>query len=519
MTEPWDLEFDVVIAGYGFAGGWAALAAHDLGARVAIFEKTRHFGGNSILSGGGCAYSVDYEGTLAYLQATCDNATDRAVLEVYAKGMFSLREVLDPFAAEVGATVSESRGGATYPFPGSNSIRSLRFNEPEGFKPFPWVTGGRSGVIHFWILKENIQRRSVPQFYESAVERLITDEHNDVIGVLVRQSNSLLRVKALRGVILATGGFEHNRQLITQHLQLREAYGMSPLGNTGDGVLMAQKVGAALWHMWHVHGSYGLRIPDVPVAIRTPFGGYRNDPNRPGGGRVMPWIAVDAGGQRFMNEWPRAAADTPIRALDTYDFDSLSYPRVPCYLIFDETRRQLGPIGDPKFNDEDLTYRWSQDNSYEIEKGYILRRESIQELALAIGADRTTLSDTVLHWNESVERRIDRQFGRTPDSMAPIQDPPFYAVAAWPIISNTQGGPAHDSQQRVIDPYGHPIGRLYEAGELGSIWGHVYLLAGNIVECIIGGRLAGQNAANLSPWSARSDEQQAAVAVVSRPSA
>lgn len=88
---------------------------------------------------------------------------------------------------------------------------------------------------------------------------------------------------------------------------------------------MAQKAGAALWHMWHAHGSYGFRMPGLPVSIRTPFGGFRNDPSRAGIGRKMPWIAVDKFGKRFMNEWPRAAADTPLRDLDAYDFDLLEF--------------------------------------------------------------------------------------------------------------------------------------------------------------------------------------------------
>ena len=88
---------------------------------------------------------------------------------------------------------------------------------------------------------------------------------------------------------------------------------MSALGNTGDGIVMAQKVGAALWHMWLVHGGYGFQIPGLPVAFRHDYSGFR-DPNRP-----MPWIALDRFGRRFMDEYPPAPQDTPIRALEYYD--------------------------------------------------------------------------------------------------------------------------------------------------------------------------------------------------------
>ena len=79
--------------------------------------------------------------------------------------------------------------------------------------------------------------------------------------------------------------------------------------------------------------------------------------------------------------------------------------------------------------------------------------------------------------------------------MMPIATPPFYAVPVWPVISNTQGGPVHNVEQQIIDTFGEPIPRLYSAGELGSFWSHLYLLGGNLSECLISGRIAGINAA------------------------
>jgi hypothetical protein len=285
---------------------------------------------------------------------------------------------------------------------------------------------------------------------------------------------------------------------------------MSPLGNTGDGILMSQKVGAALWHMWHVHGSYGFRVPESPVAIRTPFGGYRHGPG-PNENAKMPWIAVDRFGQRFMNEWPVACADTPIRDLEHYDFEILDYPRIPCFLIFDEVGRTQGPIGVPKYNDEALLFRWSKDNLAEVDKGYIVRSNSLQELAQHWGIPAAAVQESVERWNEICERQDDPVHHRTPQSMMQIKTPPFYSIQAWPIITNTQGGPVHDAQQRILDPFKQPIPRLYEAGEMGAIWGHVYLLSGNVLECIIGGRIAGREAATEQPWCATEPEETVAI--------
>ena len=84
--------------------------------------------------------------------------------------------------------------------------------------------------------------------------------------------------------------------------------------------------------------------------------------------------------------------------------------------------------------------------------------------------------------------------------MAPVERPPFYAIPIWPIITNTQGGPVHNAMQQIVDPYGLPVPRLYAAGEMGSIFGHLYMLAGNNAECFIGGKIAGINAAAEKSW-------------------
>jgi predicted oxidoreductase len=83
--------------------------------------------------------------------------------------------------------------------------------------------------------------------------------------------------------------------------------------------------------------------------------------------------------------------------------------------------------------------------------------------------------------------------------MMAIAEPPFYAAQLWPVVSNTQGGPRHDERQRIVDAFGAPIPRLYAAGELGSVFGHLYMSGGNLAECFIGGRIAGREAAAETP--------------------
>jgi succinate dehydrogenase/fumarate reductase flavoprotein subunit len=85
--------------------------------------------------------------------------------------------------------------------------------------------------------------------------------------------------------------------------------------------------------------------------------------------------------------------------------------------------------------------------------------------------------------------------GEIAASRAAIARPPFRAAPVVPIVSNTQGGPAHDEAQRVLDAFGDPIPGLFEASEIGSVFVHIYLSGGNMAECFLGGRIACRNAA------------------------
>jgi succinate dehydrogenase/fumarate reductase flavoprotein subunit len=269
-------------------------------------------------------------------------------------------------------------------------------------------------------------------------------------------------------------------------------------GNTGDGILMASEVGAALWHMWHLHGSYGFKLPHLPVAIRSPLGGAR-DPARP-----LHWIILDQRGKRFTNELPPAPQDTLSRPLAHLDPESGCYDRIPAWLIFDERGRRAGPLGRPVGAQGEHRYTWSRDNLAEVEQGWIVQAPGLDALAERTDLPAETLRASVARWNASVAAGQDADFSRPPGTMVSIAESPFYAIQVWPVVSNTQGGPVHDERQRVIDVRGRPIPGLFAVGELGSFFGHIYLLGGNITEGIVGGRNAGREAARaaLAPSAA-----------------
>lgn len=458
-------------------------------------EKARHFGGNSIVSGGGTILAKDAAKAAEYLSRINSGNTPDDVIQRMAQGLTGLGDYLRELAHAVGMEIEFSEVGkaATYPYPGGETLYTAKVAATDSFKGYPWARGLRGGARLFKVVADNVERRGIEVWYSSPAKRLLT-HRGEVTGLVVERDGQEVSIKARRGVVLATGGFENNEQMRRQFFPALPVYPVCTLTNTGDGILMAQKVGAALWHMWHFHGSYGIKIPEFPFAFRTSLR------NRSSGSMVVPWILVDQLGRRFTNEYPPAVQDTGARGFEHFDPDLLCHPRIPSFIVFDDSGRGLGPIALVTTNDEDHFYAWSEDNSAEIERGWIVRANSLKELAEQIRVDTSVLGRTVGRWNDHCAVGSDPDFSRPPSSMLPISRPPFYAVPVWPVVTNTQGGPVHDVEQRIVDAFGNPIPRLYAAGEMGSLFGFVYQLSGNIAECFIGGRISGRNAATEEPW-------------------
>lgn len=208
----------------------------------------------------------------------------------------------------------------------------------------------------------------------------------------------------------------------------------------------------------------------------------------------MPWIVVDARGKRFMNEYPPYLQDTGHRDMEVMDPITQTHLRIPSWLVTDATGLAAGQLGLQTYNDAEQSFIWSEDNAQEIELGIIQRAETLEELATIMGVPPSSLRDSIVRWNRHCAAREDSDFGRMKESLVPIQDPPYYTTALYPIVGNTQGGPVHNAQQRVLNPYGEVIEGLYTAGELGSVFGHLYISGGNLAECFVGGRTAAREA-------------------------
>ena len=514
VIPKFDEVFDVIVVGFGFAGGVTAIWAADAGAKVLLAEKAEMPGGISICSGGTMRSAHSADDAFQYLKATNGGRTPDDVLMEIAKGMAGMEAQMRQLAAVSKGEITIRDKTGNYPFPGTDTFYHTSITHIPGcddmqtMYPHVMARPSANGWRMFKVLEDNIAlRKSIEVRCSFPAQRLITNEKREVIGVWFRGKNGrLVAVKARRGVVLACGGFEANEEMKRQYWEKAPVLAATSSSNSGDGIRMAQELGAELWHMWHFHGAYGFKHPDAsyPVAIRV----KRLPDWFPGRERTaqvrMCWIVIDQNGRRYMNECPPYMQDTSHRPMEVFDPVRQNFPCVPSYLIFDENGRKMYPIGAPTHNQVGLDFSWSDDNLREIELGIIKKAESVEELAKLLRVDPNVLQVTLDRWNELCGKRRDLDFGRPPGTMTRINTPPYYVGEIWPVVSNTQGGPVHNARQQILNVFGEPIPRLYAAGELGSAFGYIYLSGGNLTECMVTGKIAGNETAALAPWDANS---------------
>ncbi|HTU03570.1 MAG TPA: FAD-binding protein [Candidatus Sulfotelmatobacter sp.] len=494
--EHWDAEADVVCVGFGGAGAVAAITAHDAGAEVLVLEKMAQGGGNTACSLGGILCPTNVEEAYTHITALFDyshSELDKGLVRTYCEEAVKNVDWVKGLRAGTEVFVY---GGAGYPqVPGAASMKKYNVRGP--------AQGPAGNSQNLWgLLTYAIEIRKIRVMFATPARELVTNRDGEVIGVRAEAQGKPIVIRARRGVILTTGGYEYDRTTLQNSVKGYPIYALGSPGNTGDGVRMAQKVGASLWHMNGVSCPLGIKVPDLESAFlfQTAAAGY---------------ILVDKHGRRFANE--RAVeAHAGLLAVDVFDVEELEYPRIPCYVIFDEATRLRGPISAmAALGFAGRAHKWSRDNSVEVEKGWILKGDTPAELARKIQMRPEVLESTLAKWNADMKQGEDTLFHRPlrapandnpayRDLQAPlwsalIEKPPYYAIALYPCLLNTQGGPRRNTKAQLLDAFGRPIPRLYSAGELGSMWGLVYQGAGNIGECVVYGRIAGKNAAQEKP--------------------
>ncbi len=487
MSEriPSEMIADVVIVGYGGAGACAAIAARDAGAEVIILEKMAQPGGNTRLSN--CSWFCPSPGTEAqaieHIDTLCFGRTARPVIEAYVAAASRNKEWIESLGAATRVTrfLTIRYPQVTHPswpnFPGSGAMVNHtaipeRDNQPPGERLFGLLAG-------------QVDKRGIKVLTSAPARELLTDAGGAVIGVVVERDGARTVVKARRGVILTCGGFEFNEAMKDEYLGVMPFHGIGSPGNTGDGIEMARKVGASMWHMGVAAGAFGLKTAEYVA----PFGISYASPG---------FIYVNKHGKRFCNEtgWELHFA---WQALCCFDPRSPGYPTLPIFGLCDRDTLRKGALH-AGASGTSVSYKWSADNSAEVAKGWIREGKTLADLAKRIGAEPAVLEKTVERYNEQCKAGNEPDFHRARETLKPLTTPPYYAVELMPWLVNTMGGPRRDEKARVISSRGEPISRLYSAGELGSLWGHLYCGGGNVGEALAVGRIAGVNAAAEKNW-------------------
>ncbi len=515
-----DKTADVIVIGFGDAGAVAAMTAYDAGAEVLIVEKQRAEARrpNSRFSGGLFISPADVDAAEHYMRQLYrinDDLyeTDPALIRIWAK------------ETSQNASWLRAQGGECHRFLDHGEHRHIEgYDSIHLYKPD--MNAHPNGSRHsgwgwglFKFLSDQVISRGVPVMYGTRAKWLLTNAAGAVIGVQVDDGTRLVNIGARKGVVLASGGFEFNDWLKLNYLRVTPTRFYGNPENTGDGILMAQEVGAELWHMnscaarlvayfpdsgypggcpidiWGVEGTDGVKVLNGDVAGAEAVNLPVADTEVAAPEREMPGVIfTDRYGKRFTSEVYRA--HTLYYELINMDSQRLVYPKIPSWWIFDDRRFKTGPLT-PTFMGPTGPLRqipWGADNQAELERGWVLSAGSIGELAGKCGMEPSVLAETVRRYNAACADGNDPDFRRPASTMTPLDGPTYYAVRLWPGGPNTQGGPRRNADGQVMRVTGEPIPGLYTAGELGSVYGMLYPSGGgNIAECLAFGRVAGRN--------------------------
>ncbi len=524
MPAKWDYEADVVIVGFGGAGGVTAITAFDQGAKVLILEKcpkdtpteVRHTPASKA-SGGVVLAASDANLAAQHIFEISRGTTPMDVCQAYAEGAVKVYSYIKDFIkvevsklndnmSEYKHTIGHEKIQQFNIAPSHSSPKEVPINERGAYG---------TGSYLFKAIEDNVNARKIPVLWETRAKELIQDAvTGEILGVKAEQGGKEITVKARRGVAMTTGGFEYNEDLLKYHMRTYPWKWYGTPTATGDGILMGQKVGAALWHM---NTASGRAVPWHPG-----FG-----PVAGTGGTTLPCILVNNYGRRWF-KWPWPSHGGWLEFC-YYDAQGEDYPANPAWVIADESTRLKGPLITPRgkgiLNEfvpgtnhykTQAWFSWSADNLPEIEKGWILKGDTIEALAEKIKADPenksalhpegrmdpAVLKATVTNYNQFCATGKDLEFGST--VLSPLLKPPFYAWKMYPGGPLTHGGLKRDAQSRVLDAFGKPIPRLYGGGENGSIFGFLYPVGGAaICEYCTFGQIAGKNLAAEKPWDAK----------------
>jgi succinate dehydrogenase/fumarate reductase flavoprotein subunit len=503
----WDETADLIAIGFGAAGACTAITAADAGASVLVLEKqpVEWHTPSTRASGGMITVVHDVGRALPYFDRCAGGMVPLEVSRAWVERAVNLLDWVDD---KLGLKMTRVTGGEHAEWEGADSVSayvaavawasgkelaeakaSLTDAQRERLEQKPQQFAGGGYVLFEWLKDATMQRDRIEVKYEHAAERLIQDANGRVIGVEAKTPEGIRRYRGEKGVVLTCGGYEYNEAMKLSYLRAYPIYFYGSPMNTGDGVRMAQGVGADLWHMNCMIGRgiahFEMNSKEYNFLVMLLPGGY---------------VLTDKHGKRFVNEQMQAENRHDFYyELISYDAALSDYPRVPCYWFFDQRRMDAGPPIMASAAAGPYLYEWSKDSSVELERGWFHKDDDLERLAAKAGvSDPARAARSVLDYNAICETKED-PFGRGPETLLPLNQPPYYCLELWPGGSNTSGGPRRNERAEVVNVFGETIPGLYEAGELGEAVGTLYPAFGaNLSDALCFGQIAAEQALGIA---------------------
>lgn len=523
----WDDQCDVLVVGFGAAGGAAALTARANGADVRIAE--RFDGGGATIKSGGVVYlgggtryqrEAGYEDTpeamFNYLRQECGDAVSEDTLRAFCEGSLEMLAWLESLGVQFSSHPAPPK--TSYPPNGTYLYYSGSETAPTfaaEAKPAPRghrvkAPGIDSGRELFAVLRRQVDQQGIPVMRQTSVRRLITGVGGRIIGAelwqlppgsaaqlkhqkLMRSAEKWhnvapakadrlraearalelteakpLRLRARRGVVLATGGFIFNRQMVTEHApNYLPAMRLGATGCDGSGIRLGQSVGGAVQRM--EKGS-AWRFINPPTA--WPRG-----------------VVVNQQGQRFCNEQVYGAR-LGVAMVDGQGGKA--------WLILDKALRW-------KAIREALSGKlwFFQSVPAFFMMLFAPRARTLTALAEKIGLPAAALEQTVTRYTADAHSGATDALQKADDMRAPLDTPPYYALnisadsRSFPCPTITLGGlRVREADGAVLDGRGQPLPGLYAAGRAAvGVASNGYVSGLSLADCLFSGRRAGRCAA------------------------
>ncbi|WP_068268829.1 FAD-binding protein [Aldersonia kunmingensis] len=529
-TQTWDHVVDFVVVGSGCGGLTGALAAADSGLDTLIIEKASVYGGTTALSGGNIwipnnptlkreGLADTREDVRRYLDAVIGDRVPSVNIDAFIDHGPRTMEFLErtsphmrfqwctgysdyhpekPGGRAAGRTIEPLPFDLKLLGEDEKALRPAALATPAGLyitsKEFvrlnmvmrTWA-GRRAAIGTGWrAFKSIVMRRhmetlgqaligrlrlavkqaGVPLWLNTPMQSLITDDSGAVTGVLAQRNGTTVQIRARKGVLLASGGFERGDEMRKKYLREggKDDYSAGSVDNTGDGIIAGEKLGAGLDLMDDAWWMPAFQRPDGVMSVLV---SERSIPRS---------IIVDQTARRFTNEAAPYVTFVHRQIAGNHD---------PIWFVFDgkaKNRYQFGGImPGQKFPKE-----W-------FDSGLMHRADTVEQLASAIGVPPTQLRETVERFNRFARNGKDEDFGRgesdydnyygdptLPDPAMDVLDKaPYYAVRMQSGDLGTKGGLVYNEDAQVLRVDGTVIEGLYATGNTSAaVMGNDYAGAG-----------------------------------------